>query len=718
MTHTVSTILLHTFVFLSALSTFPQTPTSSLSAGKNNNAATELHLVPQPRQLELHGAAFRITPGTRIFISAGHAKEDRNAADILAQEIAERGHRRLRILAVPGLSSAPGIYLLRESDRGARHALAASASANAAGDAAPSEVRSQSYSLHADGKRILVIASTGQGLFYGVQTLRQLLRSQSGELICPGVTIHDSPAMPWRGVHVDISRGPIPTLEYMKKQIRTLAAYKVNLYALYMENVFEFQKHPLIAPEDYALTPSDIKELVAYANKYYVTLVPEQQSFGHLHNVLRNELYSGMAETPHGHVLAPGDPDSYKLIQDFYSELAPLFSGPFFHIGSDETFELGTGKTKPRAEQIGLGQVYMEHLQRIYDLMKPYHKRLMFWGDIAVKYPQLLGILPKDMIAVPWNYDVAPNYENLIKPFRDAGMEVFVSPGVDNWNKIFPNLDDAYVNMRNFTRDGQRLSALGLLNTIWNDDGEALLDTTWPALLFGAACGWQAGESSISDFQASYDWAFYRNSDQTFSEVWKNLQAANAALTRVGFGGARNEASWLDPFTPAGIAYAQKAMPAAHELRLSAENALVSLYRSRQMAHANADTLEALIFAAKRLDLLGMKIQYTGEINRFYWDASQNQKDEDRVEQDLEEIAEIDGRLQDLRDATTELRGLYAQAWNEEYRPYWLDNVLIRYDNLASLFQKKIDEVLAARRQYYDSHSLPPPEELGFYWKQ
>jgi len=714
---TITNILLYAVVLLSASGTLSQTQTSSLFTGQQSHAVAELHLVPQPGHIEIAGAPFRVSTSTRIFISAAHAKEDRTAADMLGQEIVARGHRKLRVQAVPGLSSAPGIYLLREGDRGAQHALTTMRASRIPAEKDNRELHLQSYYLHADAQRILVIAPAGQGLFYGVQTLRQLLRTQGEELICPGVTIHDSPAMQWRGVHVDISRGPIPTLEYMKKQIRRLSEYKINLYALYMENVFEYQQHPLIAPPD-ALTSAEVKELVTYASEYYITLVPEQQSFGHLHNVLRNELYTGMAETPHGHVLAPDDPDSYKLILSFYSELAPLFPGPFFHIGSDETFELGTGKSKARAEQEGLGRVYLEHLQRIYELMKPYHKRLMFWGDIAVKYPQLLGILPKDMIAVPWNYDVAPNYDNLIKPFRDAGMEVFVSPGVDNWNKIFPNLDDAYVNIRNFTRDGQKYSSPGQLNTIWNDDGESLLDISWPALLFGAACGWQSGESSIPDFQSAYDWAFYRNSEQSFNLIIKNLQAANSALTHVGLGSARNEAFWTNPFTPSGVAYAQKAMPAAHELRLAAENALVSLSRSGERAHANTDTLTVLTLAAKRLDLLGMKIQYTREINRFYWDAFQNQKEENRVEQDLEEIAEIDGRLQDLRDATTELRSLYSAAWKEEYRPYWLDNVLIRYENLAGVFQREINEVLAARRQYYDSHTLPAPEQLGFYWKQ
>ena len=81
------------------------------------------------------------------------------------------------------------------------------------------------------------------------------------------------------------------------------------------------------------------------------------------------------------------------------------------------------------------------------------------------------------------------------------------------------------MNIRNFVRDGQKHQAIGALNTTWNDDGESLFDMTWPALVFGAAAGWQPGESNIDDFKNSYDWAFYRNNndDRTFAEVIENL---------------------------------------------------------------------------------------------------------------------------------------------------------------------------------------------------
>jgi len=150
-------------------------------------------------------------------------------------------------------------------------------------------------------------------------------------------------------------------------------------------------------------------------------------------------------------------------------------------------------------------------------------------------------------------------------------------------------------------------------------------------------------------------------------------------------------------------------------MRLGAEHALESLYRNRAKAHANQATLDDMTLAAWRWDALGMKAEFTQEINHFYWDAFQNPTDAGRVNNDLEEITAINARLEDLRDSTTRLSEMYRQAWLREYSPYWLDNVLVRYDTLAREFQQKIVAVRQARRQYDATKTLIQPEELGFY---
>ena len=694
---------------------FPLLLLSSMMFAGAPGPESQLKLIPEPKEVRIQEGSFHVRPTTRILVEFGHQAEDRIAAETLAEEIHDQSGLNLSIAGARPESRQEtqrrrgAIVLSRLEDRRVRDFLQSKGlRADSIGD--------QGYLLFSDNSHVIVAANTGQGLFYGVQTLRQLLREDAGQLVCPAVSIRDWPSMAWRGVQDDISRGPIPTEAYMKRQIRTLAAYKVNLFALYMEHVFDFASQPLIAPKEAALTPREVNALVDYAKKLYVTVLPEQQTFGHLHHMLKYELYSEVAERPHGHVLTPTKEQSYDIIKAMYADLVPLFPGPFLHVGGDETFELGHGQTSARATQVGLGRVYLEHMQKVSAILQPYHKELMFWGDIAVKYPELLGILPKDMIAVPWDYDAKPSFESIIKPYRDAGLRVVVAPGARTWNQVWPNLDVAFINIRNFVRDGQRLGAIGMLNTTWNDDGESIYGMAWPALVFGAAAGWQAGESNVDRFKNAYDWAFYRNSgDPIFREVFDNLDRGHQELAKIHLETETDDLFWTDPFTPEGATMMQKVAAAAPEMRLGAERALLSLYQNSGRARANQDTLADMTLGAWRWDTLGMKAEFTQEINKFYWDAFQNQTDSDRVGNDLEEITAINARLEDLRDATTRLSQMYREAWLREYSPYWLDNVLVRYDTLAREFQRKILAVRQARRQYDATKTLTQPQELGFY---
>jgi hexosaminidase len=688
-----------------------------LAAHAQYNDAGRAKLLPAPKEIRGAEGRLLIKPSTIILISNN---EDRVAAETLQKEIHDRTGMRLSIESVTSAPKTTGhISLGRLTDRGLRSYL--ESQGVKVDDLGNHDVSNQAYIVRASDSGVVVAGNTAQALFYGVQTLRQLLRPESPgskTLAIPALVMRDWPSMEWRGVSDDISRGPIPTLDYLKTQIRTLAEYKINLIGFNMENVFDFQAQSLVAPKGAALTPAEIKELVDYAARYYVTILPEQQAFGHLHQFLKYEIYSDLAETPHGHVLTPTNPQTYDFIRQVYGEVVPLFPGPLFHIGADETFELGLGQTKALAAQQGLGRVYLEHLQKMFEIMQPFHKQLMFWGDIAVKYPELLPILPKDMIAVPWDYDPKPSYESIITPYTNAGLRVVVSPGVGNWGVIWPDLDSAFINIRNFVRDGQKHQATGVLNTTWNDDGESLVDMDWPALIFGAAAGWQPGESSIDDFKSSYDWAFYRNDEgdgRTFVDTIENLDRSHALLVAMKLHGASNELFWSDPFSESGAQMSARALPATHDLRLAAERAAESLMHNRSRAHLHVDTLDDMLLAALHLDTLGMKIQFTSEISHYYWDAYQNQTDPARVQNDLDEIVDINGRLESLRDAITEMRKMYKEGWARENNPYWLDNVLVRYDNLASEVQAKIVAVQAAARQFESTKIMLAPDQLGFF---
>ncbi|MGH7604932.1 MAG: beta-N-acetylhexosaminidase [Gemmatimonadaceae bacterium] len=660
-------------------------------------AQTDLRLIPQPREMQLEGSvALR-----GITIARPTNSEDRFAAADLASSFKERGIR----VSTAENGPTPRVILMRLDGSSAksvlrRHSLVFDPA-----------MRDEGYVITPDGSRIVVIGATGAGVFYGAQTVKQIVSGDGADARLYRATIRDWPAMRYRGFHDDLSRGPVPTLDFQKKQIRTLAAYKVNVLSPYFEHTLAYDSNPLIAPPGGALTHADVKELVAYAAQYHLDIIPEQEAFGHLHHMLKYEIYSPLGETPHGHVLAPGQPGSLPLIRQLFAEIDSIFPSHFVHLGADETFELGRGQTAERVKTEGIGAVYLDFLKQIEAALRPSGKRFLFWGDIAMNSPDLVKTLPRDMIAVPWTYGRDSSFTRFIAPFRDAGMETWVAPGVNSWNRVYPDNAVALPNIQGFVRDGQRLGATGMLNTSWDDDGESLFNQTWYGDLFGAAAGWQEGESSIDAFESSYGRVFHGDLSGKIDEAQRRLTAAHALLLAGHVGDASDYLFWLDPWSAEGRSMAQRIRPYTHDLRILAESALVFLDQADPHIVRERDALEAMKLGARKMDFIGMKFQFADEVVGMYDRASDSTNKS--AGRDLADITGANGRLQDLRDGYSLIRDEYEKAWLRENRPYWLHNVLARYDMATQMWIDRADRVNLARQEWYRTHQLPPAESLG-----
>ena len=157
----------------------------------------------------------------------------------------------------------------------------------------------QGYVLTVDDRGITIESRDADGAFDAATTLAQLPYRTAAGFVLPCVRITDAPAMRWRILSDDVSRGPLPTMRYFKERIRTIAAFKMNGYSPYMEHTFVAPSDPLPAPAD-GITPSELRELDVYARRFHVALIPDQQTFAHMHNTLRVESYAEAAELPHG----------------------------------------------------------------------------------------------------------------------------------------------------------------------------------------------------------------------------------------------------------------------------------------------------------------------------------------------------------------------------------------------------------------------------------
>lgn len=639
--------------------------------------AADLKLIPTPQQVEM-------LPGRHDLKVTGvssTAKAERLPARQVMEELQRAG-------LMPGIASTITI-MIGERPNVADYLKGQNLSL--LHDKGP-----EAYFLLVEPKRILVAGNGPAGTFYGVQTLKQLIRAnrtvngvRTGTTI-PCCRILDWPGLKYRGYSDDISRGPIPTMDFFKREIRTMAEFKMNLLTFYTEHVFKLEKHPDIAPPD-GLTAEQVRELSAYAKQYHVELVGNFQSFGHFYNILKLPAYANLRETMG--IITPAKEESYQFLDEVYSEIATAYDSPLFNVNCDETYGLGEGPSKELAAQIGVGGVYVRHMNRLHDLLRDkYHKRMMMWGDIALQHPEIVQQLARDTILLSWGYGAAPNYDRAIEPFTKAGFEFMVCPGVSCWQMIFPHYENATVNIQNYIRDGAKFGALGMLNTTWDDDGENLFSWNFYGTNWGGACAWRPADTKLADYDASYAQVSYGAPDEKITQAIKLLAScAKNPLTD----NLMNRAFWVRPFGALATTFEAVAKQ-ADELCRTTDEAIGLLQAAKREAKVDAADLDYLIFAARRLRYIGR--------SRQLWLAASGQMSEALLAFPDTKPAgaaldQAQAATDELVKTVTDLRAEYERLWLLENRPWWLKEMSGKYEALLKDLTAQSQKLVAAKTE-------------------
>ena len=379
----------------------------------------------------------------------------------------------------------------------------------------------EGYSLDISQNQISISAFNNRGMFYGLQSLKQLLTAYSSEGAIPALKVIDYPHFAFRGLMDDISRGPIPNLEYMKLQVRRIAELKYNYLMYYIEHVIKTESHPEFAPDD-ALTISEINELSEYAKKYNVTLLGSFQSFGHFEHILKHPKYAHLGER--GKLLSPVFDESYKLLNDIYSEMIPAFDAPIFNVNCDETFDLGKGYSKALVDSLGYAEVYKRHILRLYEDVESYGTRMMIWGDVVLKYPEILDDLPKDVVIGMWDYNAEIDVDAMTDPLINRGFDILVIPGVLNSNRLLPDYNMTLANINNVLETKGKPHVLGTLLTVWDDGGFAFFNNDWYGVGFNANMSWSFNRLSNGKFNTIYSKAVLDDPEENYTNALKSIE--------------------------------------------------------------------------------------------------------------------------------------------------------------------------------------------------
>ena len=446
-----------------------------------------LNLIPEPVKIDVNmGEHFIIDNNTKIVLNQSCSFRELESARLLQDEFIRQIGFSLPIVKVMDLEkgslSDDKVIYLKKIDKDKSNNL-------------------ESYKINVSNNRIEINAPGGIGLFYGIQTLRQLIRAYG--LYIPFLSIDDKPYFANRGFYYDVTRGKVPTLETLKGLVDRISFYKLNQLQLYVEHTFAFEKMSEIWIGADPLTAEEILELDQYCQKHHVELVPSLSTFGHLYQALSTSTYGYLSELDAGpdkpyswverqmhHTLDVSNQKSFEFVQKMLDQYIPLFSSDKFNICCDETFDLGEGKNKELAEREGKGRLYIDFLKKIINYVKGYNRNVMFWGDIIIQHPDLLSELPGDVVCLNWEYSGEPD-ENKVRTVYHSGIKQYLCPGVSGWNLLMNDMDNAFSNIEKIAQYGKKYSAIGILNTDWGDYGHInLFANSMPGMIYGAYLSW------------------------------------------------------------------------------------------------------------------------------------------------------------------------------------------------------------------------------------
>lgn len=451
-------------------------------------------LLPQPRELTLIGGECALPVTELIALDAEYAPDLLFTAERLQQALEQTSGGTWTIA---GGDLADAVIRLRVD-------------ASAGGPVRHAE----GYQLAITADGVSLIGRDLAGVFYGCATLVQLLQTYGMRL--PTLEIRDWPDFSARGVMLDISRDRVPTLETLYALIDRLASWKINQLQLYTEHTFAYRDHPIVWRHASPLTAEDILHVDAYCRQRFIELVPNQNSFGHMHRWLRHPAYLHLAETEvgvetpwrtrmdHPFSLSPAAPEVLPFLESLFDELLPNFSSRQFNVGCDETFDLGVGRSRDRVAAQGKGRVYLDFVLEIYRRVSARGRTMQFWGDIINQYPDLVPEIPKDTIAMEWGYEADHDFPEHTRLFAESGIPFYVCPGTSSWTSIAGRTDNAVGNIRGAVENGLQHGAIGVLNTDWGDLGHwQQHPISFLGLAYGAAMSWGSAHNRDLDLPAA-----------------------------------------------------------------------------------------------------------------------------------------------------------------------------------------------------------------------
>lgn len=492
----------------------------------------------------------------------------------------------------------------------------------------------EGYALTVRQGRATIAARGAAGIFYGCQTLAQLLEDAADHGVpVPALEIRDWPTLTYRAIHVD-TKHHLGTLKYYYDLIDRLAAIKINGIIWEFEDKLGYRRQPAVAAPQH-ISLEEMAALTRYARERHIELSPLVQGLGHATFILKHDVYKHLREKPDDRwAFCPSRPETYEVQFDLYRDAMQATPGSrYLHVGGDEVSVGTCPRCRPIAEDGGAFVLNLMWLNKVCEFARQHGRIPIFWDDMIFNHAgvyrtthsdvppdeverlwekglpmleELLPRFPRDCVYMRWNYTLARQEGNLraLDWYREHGLASMIATAAQNTMPLLPE-DDRVNIIESFTAVAAERGIGGMLCTAW-DDSSPHMETYWRGLVAAGEYGWSPRGRSLSEYETAYLQRSFgpeaRGATALYRDLSRSTRFWNRALVQQGE--RRHVQTLLDVPRPTHPG----AWTLKHQERLETARQEIAAAEARQ------ETLEALSRRARRnryhLELLAA-------INRF-----------------------------------------------------------------------------------------------------
>jgi len=393
------------------------------------------------------------------------------------------------------------------------------------------ELADQGYRLSISPGQVKISGNSETGLFYGVQSLLQLLRpSGSGGYLLPEGIITDWPDLIFRSIHWDTKHHQ-DRMHTLKRFLDEAAYFKVNAILFEIEDKYEYPSHPIIgAPGSF--TKAEMHELCAYALERYIQIVPVIQAPSHMSYVLKHEEFAHLRADGMNYQACMCNEEAIRLIFDMYQDMIDATPGmDYLYISTDELYYPGIcDKCKEEYNDVNRSQTWVDFVNRAYQFLSDRNRQ-----SLAYVMPPLLmqdiAQLPSGLIT-PIRAGEGTEWINELK---EAGVRQIAYSPIQGNEMLFPNYFSSEFRGKN--QQGRladvantipntlvnKANLMGTFTGAWDDAG-LHNETFWLGWATFTQYAWSIGTPVLEQSMADFLDAFYGYNSPNMVEAYKLLQ--------------------------------------------------------------------------------------------------------------------------------------------------------------------------------------------------